>query len=224
MDNKKVLSNIFKNYYLFLRDFFDKLFDDKVSYYASSLSWNTLFALIPLLSVFLGVVVLLPQFASLYETLQEVMLKSLLPETSAGIIEYINKFLQNTSKLGWLGLIYVFLGVFLFFKSYDYIINDVFETTKRGLFAGLRFYIATLFVIPFLVWFFGFFLKTGGVLGYTIGLVGVWLPFYLAYQFSPTTNTSWIAASTSSFITALVWYLSKNIFVYYVLSNQTYTT
>jgi len=44
---------VLRDYYIFVRDFIKALFDDKLSYYSASLSFYTLFSIIPLLVIIL---------------------------------------------------------------------------------------------------------------------------------------------------------------------------
>lgn len=57
---------------------------------------------------------------------------------------------------------------------------------------------------------------------YILPYLIIWMVFYLLYQVSANTRINISAAAISSFIASLVWYLSKNGFVYYVLHNKTY--
>ena len=77
MKNNLQFKVIFKNYYLFLRDFFKDLFDDKLGHYASSLSWSTLFSLIPLLVVFLAIFTSLPLFDDVYTKIEKLIFSNL---------------------------------------------------------------------------------------------------------------------------------------------------
>ncbi|HHH50916.1 MAG TPA: hypothetical protein ENK76_00900, partial [Campylobacterales bacterium] len=53
---------VLKDYYIFIRDFIKVLFDDKLSYYSASLSFYTLFSIIPLLVIILSILTHLPIF------------------------------------------------------------------------------------------------------------------------------------------------------------------
>jgi membrane protein len=50
------------------------------------------------------------------------------------------------------------------------------------------------------------------------------MAFYITYQLSANLTISRRAATTSSFIASLIWYLSKSGFVFYVMHNKTYTS
>ena len=93
------MRKIFKNYYVFLRDFFKDLLDDRLGFYASSLSWNTIFSIIPLLVILLYVFTTLPLFQEMYDNVQELIFANLMPTQSKVIMDNINTFIQNSDKL-----------------------------------------------------------------------------------------------------------------------------
>jgi len=227
---------IFKNYYLFLRDFFKDLFDDKLGHYASSLSWSTLFSLIPLLVVLLAIFTSMPMFNSVYDNIEKLIFSNLMPTDSKVVMEHINNFVASTDKLGYMGIIYVSFAVFMFFKNYDYIINDIFDTPCRNMWEAFRTYILLLLIIPVLLG--SSFYLSSFIQGYLdknsitsiihiysfLPYLIVWMMFYIAYQLSANIHIDFSAAAISSFIASLVWYLSKSGFVFYVVHNKTYAS
>jgi len=108
---------ILKEYYIFLRDFFKDLFDDRLGFYASSLSWNTIFSIIPLLVILLYLFTTLPVFDEFYEKIRELIFSNLMPTQSEEIMERINTFVHNSDKLGMMGVFYVTFAAIMFFKS-----------------------------------------------------------------------------------------------------------
>lgn len=222
---------LLKNYYVFIRDFATDLFDDKLGHYASSLSWSTLFTLIPLLVIFISVFTNLPLFNTVYAKIEELIFSNLIPTNSKEVMNYLNTFVANSDKLGVMGAGYVLFAAFMFFKNYDFIVNDIFEEPTRGLYKGLKTYFLLILLIPLLMggsFYVSSFLQQSITqtihLYYFLPYLIVWMMFYIAYQISPNTSVTFTAASISSFIASLVWYLSKNAFVFYVLYNRTYTS
>lgn len=235
--NKNIqFKSLFKNYYLFLRDFFKDLFDDRLGHYASSLSWSTLFSIIPLLVIVLFIVTKMPFFDSMYEQIEQLIFSNLMPTNSETIMKHINTFMHNSDKLGYVGAFYVTFAAIMFFKNYDYIVNDIFSAPSRTLWQAIKTYLFLILIIPLLLAssFFlssfiqGYLNKTevtsvihlSSILPYFI----IWMVFYVAYQLSANIHIERSAALISSFIASLVWYLSKSAFVFYVLHNKTYTS
>ena len=230
------MEKIFGNYYVFLRDFFKDLLDDRLGFYASSLSWNTIFSIIPLLVILLYVFTTLPLFQEMYDNVQKLIFSNLMPTQSTVIMDNINTFIANSDKLGYVGAFYVTFAAIMFFKNYDYIVNDIFELPSRGIVKSIKTYLLLIILLPIMMgasFYLSSFLQgyldkneitsiihLYSILPYTI----VWTAFYIAYQLSANTRIKRRAAIVSSFIASLIWYLSKSGFVFYVIHNKTYTS
>jgi membrane protein len=227
---------LLRQYWRFVRDFFHDLFDDRLGYYAASLSWNTLFSIIPILVILLSIFTYLPIFQEFYKTIHDLILSNLMPTDSKVILYHIDTFIANAGKLGMVGAFYVLFAAVMFFKNYDYIVNDTFHTPTRRFFQALRTYAGLILAVPLLLGA-SFFLSAliQGYLNHTeatrwinlyyfLPYLIVWLMFYLTYQFSANKRISRRAALTSSFIASLIWQLTKSGFVYYIIHNQTYAS
>jgi membrane protein len=228
------LKVIAKNYYLFIRDFIGDLFDSRLGHHASSLSWSTLFAIIPLLVIMLYIFTEMPLFHAIYGKVEALIFSNLMPTDSKVIMEYINTFIANSDKLGFVGAFYVTFASIMFFKNYDYVVNDIFDTPSRTFFQALKTYLLLLAIMPILMAssfmlssFIQSYLDKSAITSvihiYTVlPYLIIWMMFYVAYQLSANTKVEFSSAIISSFITSLIWYLSKSAFIFYVLHNKTY--
>ncbi len=230
------VKKILKNYSVFIRDFFKDLFDDRLGFYASSLSWNTIFSIIPLLVILLYVFTTMPLFQEMYDNVQTLIFTNLMPTQSKEIMNYINTFIANSDKLGMVGVFYVTFAAIMFFKSYDYIVNDIFELPPRGILKSIKTYLVLIVLLPTMMGS-SFYLSslmqsylnkteiTSMIHLYSIiPFAIIWGAFYIAYQLSANIRIKKRAALTSSFIASLIWYLSKSGFVFYVIHNKTYAS
>ncbi len=227
---------ILKTYYIFLRDFLSDLFDSRLGHYASSLSWSTLFSIIPFLVIMLAIFTTMPLFHTIYTKVEKLIFANLLPTDSRVIMEYLNTFIANSDKLGYIGAFYVIFAAVMFFKDYDYIVNDIFSTPKRTIWQAIKTYLLLIITIPTMM--ASSFYLSAFIQGYLdkssitsiihlyeiIPYFIVWMMFYIAYQLSPHIHIEISAALASSFIASLVWYLSKSAFVFYVVHNKTYAS
>ncbi|MCF6205496.1 MAG: YihY family inner membrane protein, partial [Sulfurovum sp.] len=232
----KSFKRLLSDYYLFFRDFFKDLLDDRLGYYAASLSWNTIFSMIPLLVIFLYVFTTLPIFNELYDKVQQLIFANLMPTQSEEIMKSINRFIANSGKLGMMGAGYVIFAAIMFFKNYDYIVNDIFEQPPRGILRSIKTYLLLIILIPamigasfYLSRFIQGYLDQSSITSaihiyYFLPFLIVWMAFYITYQLSARIRIKKRAALTSSFIASLIWYLSKSGFVFYVMHNKTYTS
>jgi membrane protein len=210
--------------------------DNKLGHYASSLSWSTLFSIIPLMVIMFSIYTTMPLFDLMYSKVEELIFSNLMPTDSKEVMGYINAFMENSDELGYVGAIYVSFAAVMFFKNYDYIINDIFSTPTRTILSAIKTYILLLVIIPLMIGS-SFFLSsiiqtyldknsiTSMIhLYYFLPYFVIWMTFYIAYQLSPNRPIEVLDALTSSFITSLIWYLSKSGFVFYVIHNKTYTS
>ena len=225
---------LIKSYYVFLRDFLSELFNDKLSYYSASLSFYTLFSIIPLMVIVLSIFTNLPLFEEVYIDIQSLLFENLMPTHSKEILTHINGFVENSGKLGMVGVIYVLFASMMFFKNYDYIVNDIFETKRRSFWSSVTVYwtLVTLTPIMMVLSFYASIqiqvildknqftdgIQVLQVLPFFI----IWSIFFLTYKISANTHVSKKAATISSFIASLAWYMAKSGFIFYVLHNKTY--
>ncbi|WP_292664184.1 YihY family inner membrane protein [Nitratifractor sp.] len=232
----KSKKSLLKEYWLFIRDFFKDLFDDRLGFYAASMSWSTLFFIIPFMVILLVLFTHMPIFDTAYGKLHELIAKNLVSSDSSTIMAHIDQFVANADKLGYIGIGYVLVAAVLFFKDYDFIVNDIFETPQRSPFKAFRTYFFLLLFLPMMLgssfWLSSMiqnYLERMGIattlhIYYLFPYLIIWLLFYIAYQFSPRIRVSPRAALTSSFIASMVWYLAKSGFLFYILHNKTYST
>ena len=225
---------LIKSYYVFLRDFLSALFTDKLSYYSASLSYYTLFSIIPILVIVLSIFTNLPLFDDVYKEIQTLLFENLMPTHSKEVLTYINSFVENSGKLGMVGVIYVLFASMMFFKNYDYIVNDIFECERRSFWSSVTIYWTLVTLTPIML-VLSFYLSsqiqiildknqfTDGIhVLQILPFFIIWSIFFLSYKISANTYVSLKAAGISSFIASLVWYLAKSAFIFYVVHNQTY--
>lgn len=228
------IRKLIKEYYIFIRDFLSALFQDKLSYYSASLSFYTLFSIIPLLVIVLSIFTNLPVFENVYTDIQALLFENLMPTHSKEILTYINAFVENSGKLGMVGVIYVLFASMMFFKNYDYIVNDLFECERRTFWSSVTVYWTLVTLTPIML-VLSFYVSsqiqiildknqfTDGI--HVLKILPffiIWSIFFLTYKISANVHVENKAAAISSFIASLVWYIAKNGFIFYVVHNKTY--
>ena len=211
-------------------------YDPDINLYASSLSFYTIFSIIPILLVSFSLFIHLPNFKGSYLKIKEFVLSLLIPTQQEIISSHIDTFLANSSKLGLIGFIFVIIASIMFFQSYEYIVYKIFKSPPRSFFSSLTIYWTLITLTP-LGLALSFYLsnKIQSLLQsshYTHNIdflslfpyLIIWMLFFLIYKISATISISFKAAAISSFIASLVWEIGKNLFVYYVIYSKTYTT
>ena len=217
-----------------MRDFLSALFQDRLSYYSASLSYYTLFSIIPLLVIILSIFTNLPLFEDVYNSIQDMIFKNLMPTHSEEVLTYINSFVENSGQLGMMGVVYVLFASMMFFKNYDYIVNDIFECERRSFWSSVTVYWTLVTLTPIML-VLSFYLSAQiqeildkNQLTASIHVLNIlpffiiWGMFFLSYKISANTHVSNKAAAISSFIASLFWYIAKSGFIFYVMHNKTY--
>lgn len=208
--------------------------NDDLTYYAASLSFYTLFAVIPMFWILFSVFSQMPLFASYYSEMKVVMMGFVVPGQSQQIITTLDVFLENSSHMGWVGLVYIVFTSVLFFSNYSDIINRIFDVPNRKLSHSMLGFVAVMVIAPFILGASLFissqlsiYLNVFTELSWFNGLLSYGLLcilFYSIYKFSPNTRVDTVPALFSAVIVAALWQLAKNGFVYYVVINQTYSS
>lgn len=209
--------------------------EDDTLYQASSLSFFTLFSLVPTLMIVLGVLASLPGFGTLVVQIKEFLYASLFPTHYQAVEHYIDAFFANAFQTGILGAFYVTFTSMLFFIDYEYIIHKVFGTARRKVLHTILLYWTMTVLLPlglalsfafsdrvqeFMERFTALDLQTSLALPYLL----VWFLFFLAYKISPNVPVSLRAALLSSLAASVAWQVVKFLFVFYVFHNKTYAT
>ena len=215
-----------------LKSIWNFVADKELSFYAASLSFYTIFAIIPLLLIFFSIFVNLPNFQSQIEQIRTLILSNILPTHTEVISSYLDTFMQNSSALGMMGLGYTLIASIMFFRSYEYIAAKMFNSTPRKFFDSLIMYwtMITLFpvVLAFSIYFSGEVQKTLkgttdlSILFDLIPYLLTWIMFFLLFKLSANKPLKILALLISSVLTTAVWLITKWGFVYYVFYNETY--
>ena len=223
---------IVKNIKFWVHTFIDK----ELTLFAASLSFYTIFSIIPLLLIFLALLTLLPDFAQSYESIKSFIFSNLLPVNSEIIIGHIDGFLLNATNIGIIGLAMIVVSSLLFFNNFEYIANKIFRAAPRTFFAQMLLYLEVLILTPLMLG------ASFYISGYIATLIASnrlteglnilpfvpyllnWSLFFVLYKIVPNVKVNTKSALISSFIISIIFSISKNAFIYYVFLNKAYTT
>ena len=232
----KIFQEIVDKLWVLLRYLYAFLKGDLL-YFASSLSFYTIFALLPMLLVVFSLVATLPDFKEYIESFKSLIIENFIPTHSDVFLQYLDGFLKNSTKLGGMGLLYAFITSILFFRNYQNITTKIFHSKGRGFWDSLSVYWTCMTLFPLGV-LFSIFLSAKAYayldgLGYSTYLAWlfrlipyflIWIVFFMLFKISANTKISTKNTLLSSLITALLWSFCKWGFVYYVFYNKAYLT
>ncbi len=233
----KVAKSFKRNHYYRHTSFFiRKLFDDELTYYASSLSFYTVSTIIPIFFIVFSLIPQLEQFDEHYATLKSFLIEHLLPIHTDIITNYIDSFVANATDLGIISLSFTVIVSMFFFISFSYVVNSIFKTKDRKIHKTLLTYLLMMIIVPLgLIISFYFtssinqfidanVYKSGFEVSSLTPFIIEWVLFFLIYKFAPNVYVYYKAAAISAFIAMIIWSVSKALFVHYVFLAKATST
>lgn len=137
-----------KELYIQARYYITLMVDKELTLYAASLSYYTIFTIVPLLLITLSIFTSLPSFQEHYETIKTFIFQNLVPVNSEAVTSHLDSFLANSGKLGAIGLIMVIVAALLFFQNFEYIVSKIFKTRQRTFWESITTYWTLLTLTP----------------------------------------------------------------------------
>lgn len=105
--------------------------EDRLGLSASSLTFTTTIALVPLVTVALAVFTAFPMFAKFQEVLQKWLVESLIPDNIARqVLGYLTQFAGKASRLGWAGLTVLFFTALSLVFTIDRTLNAIWRVRR----------------------------------------------------------------------------------------------
>jgi len=204
---------------------------------AGSLTYTTLLALVPLMTVTLSIFSAFPAFQQLQDEAQRLIFENLVPSVSGEVQAYIDQFVGNAAALTGFGTIFLAVTAILLFFSVEGAFNAIWRAAEpRNITLRLLSFWAVLTVPPLLL---GASLSvSSGILndvretgGQAIGVVRAlmpglfeWAAFTLMYLSLPNREVSWKDAAVGGLTAALLMEVSKAGFGLYITAFPTYQT
>ena len=213
-----------------IKKFVTDLYDPDIEVFASSLSFYTIFSIIPILLVSFTIYLKFTSFDN--NILKDFILNNLIPSKQGQISTYLNQFLANSSKLSTIGAVFIIFASLMFFQNYEYTVNKIFHTKPKPIFKAISTYWTLVTLTPlalgisiYLLTKLQNYIHTPYVdLLAIFSYLVIWILFFVNYLISINRKMSLKSVAIASFAASLIWYIGKLIFVYYVLFNKTYTT
>jgi membrane protein len=119
---------------------------------AGSLTYMTLFAIVPMLTVCYSMFSLIPAFQSVGDQFQSLIFSQLLPGNEQVIATYLSDFSQQARKLTAFGIVFLMVSAYFMLKNIEQNFNSIWNVTRarRGV-ANFLLYWAILSLGPLLL-------------------------------------------------------------------------
>jgi len=209
-------------------------FTHDLGYFSASLSFYTIFSIIPLFWVLFFVLSKFDAFAMYYLGIKAFVIDNIMPSHTETVSAYLDSFLENSKKMGLWGVIYISVASLLFYQNFQYVLNKIFLVPNHSLSHALGTYFVLALLMPLTLggsFFLSDFVhRVAGEYGARLGIYTlisffmIWLLFFVVYKVAPNMRISFRVVLMVSLIVAVVWTLAKMAFVHYVVVNQTYAT
>ncbi len=125
---------------------------DKCRQNAGSLTYTTLFAVIPMLTVFLVIVSSIKALAPARQQMQQYIYANLLPRSGVAVEQYLNNFAEKSSNLTVLGVLILFVTAVLMLTTIEEAFNQIWRVKKaRGGIMGFMRYWTIISLGPILL-------------------------------------------------------------------------
>jgi membrane protein len=234
---RDVLKFPWQNTALTLRERFG---EDRLGLTASSLTFTTTISLVPLFTVALAIFSAFPVFARLQDTLQDWLIRSLVPSHIAQqVLSYLNEFAGKAGQMGWAGALVLLVTALALVLTIDGKLNDIWRVRQsRSLTQRVLVYWALLTLGPLLL--AGSLTLTSYALTASHGVVSalpggvrfllesvqfalVTVGIAALYRYVPNTHVRWSHALVGGGFVALGLELAKKVLGWYLASVPTYS-
>ena len=216
-----------------------RLLEDRLTTKAAALTFVSLFALVPLLTVTLSIASALPAAGNIEEKLGDFLLQFLLPESSNQVVQYLSTFITQARSLTLVGVAILVVTAILMLRNVEKALNEIWQNrVNRRPLQSILLYWAVLSLGPAAIglglgaraYLFVAANEWGGlnVLGLGTVLLGL-LPFVMStigltclYVLVPNCQVPWRHALAGGVFAAITFTIARALFTA-VMAQSSYT-
>lgn len=206
---------------------------------AGSLTYTTLFAIVPFMTVTYGILSAMPSVQAAGDQVQDLLFSNFLPESGQAIQGYLSDFARQARSLTAVGGLILVVTSVLMMSAIEKAFNQIWsiEESRKGV-SSFLLYWSILTLGPVLIGAgFGFssyvlshklFLSATDTLGITgfilqcLPIVTSSLAFMMLFWFVPNCKVNWKHALLGGFFTALSFEFAKSIFTQFISHSPSY--
>lgn len=217
-----------------------RLDEEHLPQVAGSLTFTTMLAMVPVLTIALAIFTAFPLFNTFRASLEAYFIQNLMPKAiSNNIIGYLNQFASKSMRLSAVGGVFLFVTAVTMMSMIDHVLNRIWQVrTQRPLTQRILVYWALITLGPLLLGVSVtltsyLFTATGGIV-FDVPFAGVALytlisivlttaAFTLLYVAVPNRLIDWRDAAWGGLLAALAFEIAKRLFATYIAKFPTYT-
>ncbi|MBR1948419.1 MAG: YihY family inner membrane protein [Alphaproteobacteria bacterium] len=233
------LKTIYTNLYKLSRFVISRIQTDNILRVASSLSYTSLIALVPLIAIGLAVFSAFPVFIEIKAQLQDTIVQNLVPSIGKEISMYFNEFISATAKLTTVGVVGIAVTAILLLSTIENSFNYIFKVYKpRSIKTKITLYwtIITLGPLLYGVGFSlrGYFYTLQKFMPESMGtdyFLSTMLPnlltlgsIMMVYILVPNKKVKFMHAFVGAIIASIAFFIMRKFFGTFIASSVAYTT
>lgn len=206
--------------------------NDRIFHYAASLSFYSIFSIIPAFLMLFSLVSLFPSFQDQMQILKQSILDNILPANAIEVARVLDNFLSNGKEMGFVGFLISLVSSFIFFRNFDDVAARIFEAKKRSYFDSFIIYWLLITLMPMFlitsIYFNTMIMATySDILAtrfYTfIPMIATWFIFVILFRVAANKPLRFFVLVLASLVGSFVWYGLKILFFYYMGYNKFYS-
>lgn len=222
-----------------LRFVLRRLKEERLPEVAGSLTFTTVLAVVPVLTIAFAIFTTFPLFTTFREALESYFVQSLMPKGIANtILDYLSQFASKASRLSAMGAIFLIVTAVLMFGTVDRTLNRIWRVqSSRPFVQRMILYWAIMTLAPLLIGASISFaseisplarglsrdfplLRTGITLLISICLST--LAFSLLYIGVPNRMVAWQDAVIGGLVASIAFEISLRLFAFFVVQGPSY--
>lgn len=196
---------------------------------AAALTYTTLFALVPLMTVIFSVLSLLPSLQQGSGEIEKLLMENLMPASGDALMGYLHQFSQQAQKLTVVGILLLMVTAFMMLRTIENTFNQIWQLPhgRKGLSSFLLYwailslgplmlsagFAVSSYIASFSLWKVDWVPTSGSIaLGLIIPYISSFLAFTLIYWAVPNCNVSLKHAAIGGALASLLFEIGKEIF------------
>ena len=107
-----------------------RFYDDRCMQIAASLTFTSLLAIVPIVTVALTIITAFPVFGEMTAALQEFILENMVPASADVVASYTQQFTQNAARLTAVGIGFLFVTSIMLLLTIERAFNDIWRVKR----------------------------------------------------------------------------------------------
>ncbi len=109
---------------------------DKAPNSAAALTYTTLFAVVPMMTVMFSMLSLIPAFHGMGESIQTFIFRNFVPSAGEAVETYLKSFTTQARHLTWVGVVFLAVTAFTMLVTIEKAFNEIWRVASHAAVSG----------------------------------------------------------------------------------------